>query len=86
MNQDWVSELYRCYITQYMLHTKLNFYNWWFILFIHAAGMYQFYSVEMNFEVLELCIVLIKLWFDNLWVYLSVFVWYGDTNAEIWTG
>jgi hypothetical protein len=30
-------------------------------------------------NMLDLCIVLKKCWFNNIWTYLSVFIWYSDT-------
>jgi len=37
-----------------------------------------------GWNMLEL-LVLIKWWFKNIWVHLSVFIWYSDISACIWT-
>ena len=36
------------YLTNYTLHTKLNFYKWLFILLTHAARMYHLYTMKMT--------------------------------------
>ena len=36
-------------------------------------------------NMLELRIVLIKLWFNKIWVHVSVFIRYSDICARIWT-
>jgi hypothetical protein len=41
-------ESYNLCITQYMLHTKLNFTTGDLILLTHAARMYQLYSLKMT--------------------------------------
>ena len=55
-----------------MFYLTLEFYNWWFILLTHAARMYHLYFLKMTLKgwnVLKLCIVLIKWWF-----YMSAFL------------
>jgi hypothetical protein len=53
-----------------------------------SAKMYQSYSLKMTFNQLKLVggtnIVSINWWFNDIWVYLSVFVWYGATGARVW--
>jgi hypothetical protein len=75
-------------VTWYTLHTKLNFttgdsFGWPMMLqcinYSHWRWPFQVWNV------LELHIVLIKGWFNNMWVYLSVFIEYSDTSAWIWT-
>ena len=44
-----------------------------------------FNRTETGCNMLELRIVLIKWWVDNISVHLSVFIWYSDTSARIWT-
>jgi len=49
-----------------MFYFTSEFYNWWFILLTHAARMYQLFFLKMTLKgwnVLKLCIVLIKWWF-----------------------
>ena len=52
-------------------------FNNFYILLKHAAIMYKIYSLKMTFKgwiTLELCMMLIKLWFNNILMHLSVFI------------
>ena len=62
MNQEWVKEYHRCYITQYMLHTKLNSATGdWFcwptqLECIHCIPWRRHFK---GWNVMELCVMLI---------------------------
>jgi len=59
-------------------HTMLNFIVWWLILFTHAARMYQTLWIWpfKCWHMLEIRMVLTEWRFNDIWVYLCVFVWW----------
>jgi hypothetical protein len=77
-----------CSVTQYTPKPKLNFtiggsFCWLTLLEFMNYNPWRWPFKGWN--MLELRIVLINCWFNDIWVYLSVFVWCSDNSARLWT-